>query len=78
MNAIVIEHVKVSELPAAWRAKLGGAGDVRVTVHIEQETAMNQAGPPEGESAFGMWAERADMADVQTYVRQLRTPRHGC
>jgi len=37
MNAIVIEHVPVAELPQAWRAKLGRAADVRVKVRIEEE-----------------------------------------
>ena len=27
-------------------------------------------------SAFGMWAGRAEMADVQSYVRKLRASRH--
>ena len=27
MNAIVIEHVKVEELPDAWRAKLAAAAE---------------------------------------------------
>ena len=27
--------------------------------------------------AFGMWAGREDMQDVDEYVRNLRKPRHG-
>lgn len=37
MDAIVIEHVKVEELPQAWRAKLAKPADTRVTVRIEEE-----------------------------------------
>lgn len=69
MNAVVIEHVKVSELPEPWRAKLAAVGNGRVTVRIEEET------DGDAESAFGMWGDRADLADVSGYVRQLRAPR---
>ena len=70
MNAIVIEHVKLSDLPEPWRAKLAVAGDVRVTVRIEEEAAVEAS-----ESAFGMWGDREDMADVAEHVRKLRAPR---
>jgi hypothetical protein len=40
---IVIEHVPVAELPAAWRAKLAKASGVTVTVRIEQEEAQAAA-----------------------------------
>lgn len=80
MNAVVFEHVRVAELPQAWRDKLGAvgkrAGDVRVTVHIEAETAAQ----PQGATAladdplFGMWRDREDMADVAGYVRAIRVP----
>lgn len=72
MNAIVIEHVKVSELPEQWRARLGAAGDERVTVRIEQELEQRET-----ESAFGMWRDRQDLADVADYVRRLRACRPG-
>ena len=35
MNAIVIEHVPVAELPQAWRDKLGQAAGTRARVRIE-------------------------------------------
>jgi diaminopimelate decarboxylase len=78
MDAIVIEHVKVSELPESWRAKLGAAREARVTVRIEAETETSGAqAPKQGEDnpLFGMWRDREDMADVEAYVRQLRAPR---
>ena len=37
MNTVVFVHVPVAELPEKWRAKLPKAGDVLVTVRIEEE-----------------------------------------
>ena len=79
MNAIVIEHVKVEELPDAWRAKLAAAAEARVTVRIEEEMP---AAPPADEfvtddPAFGIWRDREDMTDVAPYIRKLRAPRYN-
>lgn len=73
MNAIVIEHVAVEELPDAWRAQLCAAGNARVTVRIDEEPGEG------GRAAFGMWRDREDVADAAGYVRQLRVSRfpHG-
>jgi len=80
MNAIVIEHVKVSDLPEAWREKLPANDDARVTVRIETETtpAKEQASEEfvTDDPAFGIWRDREDMADVDAYVRKLRAPRY--
>lgn len=78
MNAIVIEHVKVEELPQAWRAKFAQTANARVTVRIEEEEAP--AGAPAEEFVtddplFGMWRDREDMADVAGYVRSIRASR---
>jgi len=35
--------------------------------HDDDQTTMD---------AFGMWAGRDDMAEVQAYLRKLRAPRH--
>ncbi len=76
MNAIVIEHVKASDLPDVWRTKLNAGMDARVTVRIEEEIiAPETATKEEAESAFGMWRNREDMADPEGHVRQLRAPR---
>ena len=88
MNAVVIEHVPLADLPLAWRDKLPKARFARkshVTVRIEQEEVL--ATPVDTEQAaiqsvmtnpmFGMWADRKDMADVQAYVRKLREPRYS-
>jgi hypothetical protein len=77
MNAVVIEHVPVSELPAQWRAKLAKSADTLVTVRIEEETRVTK---PDKEfftddPLFGMWRDREDMADVAGYVRSIRASR---
>jgi len=85
MNEIVIEHVKVSELPEAWRAKLAKPADARVTVRIEEEATSRQtaaaevkeAGMPIDDPAFGIWRDREDMPDVEAYLRKIRAPRYG-
>jgi hypothetical protein len=81
MNAIVIEHVKVEELPEAWRAKLAKPLDARVTVRIEEEVTSQaaneaQAQPVADDPAFGIWRDREDMADVEAYLRKIRAPRY--
>jgi hypothetical protein len=79
MNAIVIEHVKVSELPEDWRARLHTAGNACVTVRIEEESAQIAIQTTEAfvtnDPAFGIWRDREDITDVEAYVRKLRTPR---
>ena len=78
MNAIVIEHVAVADLPPAWQAKLAKSGDAHVTVRIEEEA--RSAAPAEefvtDDPAFGIWRDQEDMADVAEYVRKLRAPRY--
>lgn len=75
MNAVVIEHVPVAELPEKWRAKLPQAGDVLVTVRIEEEAQPALAESFADDPLFGMWRDREDMADVAAYVRKLRASR---
>ena len=80
MNAIVIEHVKVSELPQAWRDKFAGGSEARVTVRIEAENVAMKKTVTEDfvtdDPAFGIWRDREDMADVDAYLRKLRAPRN--
>ena len=78
MNAIVIEHVPVAELPQAWRDKLGQLGDAHVTVRIEGEAQSAAVASEEfvtDDPAFGIWRDREDMADVTAYIRRIRAPR---
>ncbi len=78
MNAVVIEHVPVAELPLAWRAKLDQSAHAHVTVRIEQELPM--PAPTEefltNDPAFGIWRDRDDVADVAAYARKLRESRY--
>ena len=79
MTAIVIEHVKVSELPEKWRAKLSAAENARVTVRIEEESGAEggiRTSEEGGMPAFGMWRDREEMADVEAHVRKLRQRRY--
>jgi hypothetical protein len=81
MNAIVIEHVDVDELPEAWRARLAAESEAQrsghVTVRIEAETGIEEqaAASPADDSLSGMWSDREDMRDVAGYIRAIRAPR---
>ena len=79
MNAIVLEHVQVRDLPPAWQAKLGdllNGGFSKVTVRIEGDsTESTEAAQFANDPLFGMWREREDMADVDAYIRAIRAPR---
>ena len=77
MNAVVIEHVALNELPAAWRAQLFIAPSTRFTVRIEEETASSLANTPPTNPLFGMWRDSQEKADVSAYARQLRNPRYA-
>lgn len=77
MNTVVIKHVALNELPAAWRAQLHVAKNTRVTVRIEEEEIepalpLALADNP----LFGMWQDREEAADVAAYARELRAPRN--
>jgi hypothetical protein len=78
MNAVVIEHVPIDQLPAEWRARLHVLPDARVTVRIEEE-AQSQAAEPAlpfaDDPLFGMWRDREDMSDVAGYIRSIRAAR---
>lgn len=78
VNAIVIEHVPVAELPSAWRARLAQSPGAHVTVRIEEEAVQTSIPNEEfvtDDPLFGMWRDREDMADVASYVRHIRAPR---
>ncbi len=76
MNAVMFEHVPVTELPEKWRARLASADSAMVTVRIEEEDQGHaQAEEFADDLLFGMWRDREDMADVAGYVRKLRASR---
>lgn len=77
MNTLVIEHVALNELPAAWRAQLHVANNTRVTVRIEEEAEPTAASELANNPLFGMWQDRDDAADVTAYARSLRAPRYN-
>lgn len=84
MGAVVIEHVKVGDLPEAWRERVAKPSDTRVTVRIEEETARQKTGATRlkagrtiEDPAFGMWRDRDDIVDVDAYLRKVRAPRYG-
>lgn len=78
MNTVIIEHVALNELPAAWRARLSGAFKTRVTVRIEEETEQDVPAVALADNPlFGLWQDRDDTADVAAYARQLRAPRYA-
>ena len=43
LSAVLIEHVKVSDLPESWRARLAVPKDAQVTFRIEEERPAVQA-----------------------------------
>jgi hypothetical protein len=80
MNAIVVEHVPVAELPPAWRARLASISEARVTVRIEAEGEGDSAVTLDAaefanDPLFGMRRDRDDMIDVGGYIRAIRAPR---
>ena len=78
MHTVVIEHVALNELPAAWRAQLPAASNAHVTIRIEEEMTEQVAPPALADNPlFGMWQDREDVADVAAYARRLRAPRYN-
>ena len=75
MSTVIIEHVKVGDLPAAWREQLAKLSAARVTVRIDEETTRHEGEASqlkEGveEPAFGIWRDRDDLADVDALLAQ--------
>ena len=66
MNAIVIEHVPVADLPAAWRERLAPSAGATVTVRIEREPQPLDATEAfrTDDPAFGIWSHGLQMADA--------------
>lgn len=77
MATVVIEHVALNELPAAWRARLPVAPNARVTVRIEEEADEQGQAALADNPLFGMWQDRDEAADVAAYARRLRAPRYN-
>jgi len=75
MSAIVFEHVTVEELPEQWRLRLAAVSGEHVTVRIESEGGLDTA-TLSNNPMFGLWRERADVADVDGYMRDVRATRY--
>jgi hypothetical protein len=79
----VLEDVKASELPAAWRKRIKAKAEERVTVtiakratkRITRAAAEEKIAARQPNASFGMWADRTDL-DPVAHVRALRQPRY--
>ncbi|MSR14606.1 MAG: hypothetical protein EXR86_08590 [Gammaproteobacteria bacterium] len=78
MNPVVIEHVRISDLPEAWRAKPGFGGEGRVTAHIDAKHPVQviEENFATNDPAFGIRRAREDVRDVEEFLQQLRAPRY--
>jgi hypothetical protein len=72
MATVILDNVKASELPEAWRKRAKVKGDELITVTIAKRKRKTAAKKPN--ASFGMWADRTDL-DPAAYVRALRQPR---
>ena len=73
---VVLEGVKASELPEAWRQRVKAKANEVLTVTIakrKKKTVAKTAKKPN--ATFGMWADRTDVNDPADYVRALRQTR---
>jgi len=77
MKAVVIEHVSLNDLPAAWRAQLHLAKNTRVTVRIEEEAEQVVEVALVDNPLFGIWQNGVETADAAAYARHLRAPRYN-
>lgn len=76
MALIVIEHVKPEDLPPDWRARLPVSSNARLTVRIDEETESGVQSDMGDSPLFGMWRDRDEIADVEHFARDLRSPRY--
>jgi len=80
MTTLVLEHIKVNELPAPWVQQLRVSPEQTVTVRIDTEapsTTTEAAVFVTDDPAFGIWRDRDDMDDVDAFVRRLRASRYN-
>jgi hypothetical protein len=79
MTTLVIEHFKVSELPAQWAQHLNAQPGQTVTVRIETEApaSADTTSFVTADPAFGIWRDRDEVADVAAFAGRLRAPRYA-
>jgi len=79
-GSVVLENVKPSDLPEAWRKRVKAGAEERLTVTIAKRPSRASASRPRDSkrpnASFGMWADRVQI-DPAAYVRALRRPRHA-
>lgn len=77
MSTLVIEHLKASELPSQWVEQLKATPEQTVTVRIDTEPTGTETTETfaTDDPAFGIWRDRDETADVESYLRKLRAPR---
>jgi len=77
MTTLVLEHIKASDLPLHWAEQLNASPEQTVTVRIETEDISASQPQPNASDdlLFGMWRDREDMVDVDSYMHKLRAPR---
>lgn len=81
MSTLIIEHLAASELPPQWaqRMKIRKGQKVTVRIETEPETTGVEISEPfvTDDPAFGIWRDRDDGADVDTFLHRLRSSRYG-
>jgi hypothetical protein len=73
-TTVVLEGVKVSELPESWRRRVKAKAGEVLTVTIAKHKAQPRTAKKPN-ATFGMWVDREDVSDPAAYVRALRQPR---
>ena len=75
MASVVLENVKASELPPAWRKRAKVKGDELITITIDKRAQTPaQRATRKPNATFGMWRDRTDL-DPAAYVLARRQPR---
>jgi hypothetical protein len=80
MTALIIQHLKASELPAQWAHRLKMQPEQTVTVRIEMEETNSTEQAVEyitDDPAFGIWRDYKETEDTASFARNLRTSRYN-
>ena len=72
MATVILDNVKASELPEAWRKRAKVKSNELITVTIAKRQQKSATEKPN--ASFAMWADRTDLHPA-AYVRALRKPR---
>lgn len=71
-ESVVLETVRKSELPEAWRKRLKVGADEPMAVKIARRTARTSKRP---NATFGMWADRVLVNSSSRHIRPSDGPR---